>query len=389
MATDERLEEFGGRHVPEPLEEPLAELAAGFEAAIESDEFWAEFEHLLEHYGGRPTPVFRADTLSERYDADIYFKHEDLLHGGAHKLNNTLGQGLLAKRAGKERLIAETGAGQHGTATAMVGALLDLDTTVYMGRQDIQRQEMNVFRMRLLGAEVEQVTRGNEGLAEAVDAALEDLVANTEETHYLVGSAVGPDPFPRMVREFQSVIGREARDQIQELHGDLPDACVACVGGGSNSLGLFTAFRDDDVAFYGAEPGGKGVDSGQHSAPLSASDEVEIFQGMRTKVIDADTENHSISAGLDYPSVGPEHAAMQASGRAEYRAVTDEEAMAAFRELSESEGIIPAFEPSHAIALALELAESGEHDSLLINLCGRGDKDMRTAAEQFDLTPSS
>jgi tryptophan synthase beta chain len=389
MATEGRFEEFGGRHVPEPLEEPLAELAAGFEAAIESEAFWDEFEHLLAHYGGRPTPVFHAETLSERYDTEIYLKHEDLLHGGAHKLNNTLGQGLLAKRAGKNRLIAETGAGQHGAATAMVGALLDLDTTVYMGRQDIQRQEMNVFRMRLLGAEVEQVTRGREGLAEAVDAALGDLVENTEDTHYLVGSAVGPDPFPRMVREFQSVIGREARDQIQELHGDLPDACVACVGGGSNSIGLFHAFRDDDVEFYGAEPGGKGVDSGQHSAPLSASEDVEVFQGMRTKVIDEDTENHSISAGLDYPSVGPEHAAMQASGRAEYRAVTDEEAMAAFRELSESEGIIPAFEPSHAIALAIELAESGEHDSLLINLCGRGDKDMRTAAEQFDLTPSS
>ena len=389
MATEGQFEEFGGRHVPEPLEEPLAELAAGFEAAIESEAFWDEFEHLLAHYGGRPTPVFHAETLSERYDTEIYLKHEDLLHGGAHKLNNTLGQGLLAKRAGKNRLIAETGAGQHGAATAMVGALLDLDTTVYMGRQDIQRQEMNVFRMRLLGAEVEQVTRGREGLAEAVDAALGDLVENTEDTHYLVGSAVGPDPFPRMVREFQSVIGREARDQIQELHGDLPDACVACVGGGSNSIGLFHAFREDDVAFYGAEPGGKGVDSGQHSAPLSASEDVEVFQGMRTKVIDEDTENHSISAGLDYPSVGPEHAAMQASGRAEYRAVTDEEAMAAFRELSESEGIIPAFEPSHAIALAIELAESGEHDSLLVNLCGRGDKDMRTAAEQFDLTPSS
>ena len=389
MATEGRFEEFGGRHVPEPLEEPLAELAAGFEAAIESEAFWDELEHLLAHYGGRPTPVFHAETLSERYDTEIYLKHEDLLHGGAHKLNNTLGQGLLAKRAGKNRLIAETGAGQHGAATAMVGALLDLDTTVYMGRQDIQRQEMNVFRMRLLGAEVEQVTRGKEGLAEAVDAALGDLVENTEDTHYLVGSAVGPDPFPRMVREFQSVIGREARDQIQELHGDLPDACVACVGGGSNSIGLFHAFRDDDVAFYGAEPGGKGVDSGHHSAPLSASEDVEVFQGMRTKVIDEDTENHSISAGLDYPSVGPEHAAMQASGRAEYRAVTDEEAMAAFRELSESEGIIPAFEPSHAIALAIELAESGEHDSLLVNLCGRGDKDMRTAAEQFDLTPSS
>ena len=388
MATEGTFDGFGGRHVPEPLEEPLAELAAGFEAAIDSEEFWAEFEHLLEHYGGRPTPVFHAETLSERYGADIYLKHEDLLHGGAHKLNNTLGQGLLAKRAGKERLIAETGAGQHGTATAMVGALLDLDTTIYMGRQDIQRQEMNVFRMRLLGAEVEQVTRGNEGLAEAVDAALEDLVANTRETHYLVGSAVGPDPFPRMVREFQSVIGREAREQIQALHGDLPDACVACVGGGSNSIGLFHAFRDDDVAFYGAEPGGKGVDSGRHSAPLSTTDETAVFQGMRTKVIDENTENHSISAGLDYPSVGPEHAAMQAAGRAEYRAVTDEEALAAFRELSESEGIIPAFEPSHAIALALRLAEDGAHDTILVNLCGRGDKDMRTAAEQFDLSPS-
>jgi tryptophan synthase beta chain len=389
MASDGTFEEYGGRHVPEKLEEPLAQLAAGFEEAIESEEFWDRYEYLLEHYAGRPTPVFHAENLSERYDTAIYLKHEDLLHGGAHKLNNTLGQGLLAKQAGKERLIAETGAGQHGTATAMVGALLDIDTTVYMGRKDIQRQEMNVFRMRLLGAEVRSVTRGNEGLAEAVDAALEDLVENTESTHYLVGSAVGPDPFPRMVREFQSVIGREAREQVQELHGDLPDACVAAVGGGSNSIGLFHAFRDDDeVELYGAEPGGKGLDSGQHSAPLSASDEVEIFQGMRTKVIDDDTENHSISAGLDYPGVGPEHVALQEAGRAEYRAVTDEEALAAFRELAETEGIIPAFEPSHAIALALDLAESGEHDSLLINLCGRGDKDMRSAAEHFDLTPS-
>ncbi len=389
MASDQSFDEFGGRHVPEPLEEPLAQLATGFEEAIESPQFQERYEQLLAQYGGRPTPIFHAETLSERYDANIYFKHEDLLHGGAHKLNNTLGQGLLAKQAGKSRIIAETGAGQHGAATAMVGALLDLDTTVYMGRNDIQRQEMNVFRMRLLGAEVREVTRGNEGLAEAVDAALADLVENTEETHYLVGSAVGPDPFPRIVREFQSVIGREARDQIQEIHGDLPDACVACVGGGSNSIGLFSAFKDDEeVALYGAEPGGKGVDSGRHSAPLSASDEVEIFQGMRTKVIDDTTENHSVSAGLDYPSVGPEHAAMQASGRAQYRAITDEEALAAFREFSETEGIIPAFEPSHAIALAIELAETGEHDTILVNLCGRGDKDMRTAAEHFDLTPS-
>ena len=388
MAPDGTFDGFGGRHVPEPLEEPLSELAAGFDEAVDSEAFWEEFEYLLKHYGGRPTPVFHARTLSERYGTEIYLKHEDLLHGGAHKLNNALGQGLLAKQAGKDRLIAETGAGQHGTATAMVGALLDLETVIYMGRRDIQRQEMNVFRMRLMGAEVQSVTRGNEGLAEAVDAALEDHVANTEETHYLVGSAVGPDPFPRMVREFQSVIGKEAHEQVQALHGELPDACVAAVGGGSNAIGLFHAFRDDEVALYGAEPGGKGLDSGRHSAPLSSSDDVEVFQGMKTKVIDSNTENHSISAGLDYPAVGPEHAALEASGRAEYRAVTDDEALAAFRELAESEGIIPAFEPSHAIALALTLAEEGEHDSILINLCGRGDKDMQTAAEHFDLAPS-
>jgi tryptophan synthase beta chain len=332
--------------------------------------------------------VFYAETLSERYGADIYFKHEDLLHGGAHKLNNTLGQALLAKRQGKDRLIAETGAGQHGTATAMVGALLNLPVTVYMGRKDIQRQEMNVFRMRLMGADVEAVTRGNEGLAEAVDAALEDYAGSFEDTHYLVGSAVGPDPFPRMVREFQSVIGREAREQMQELHGDLPDACVACVGGGSNAIGLFHAFKQDDVAFYGAEPAGKGLDSGHHSAPLSASkqEEPQIFQGMKTRVIDEDTENHSVSAGLDYPAVGPEHAALQSLGRAEYHGITDDEALSAFRELSETEGIIPALEPSHAIALAIKLAEADRHDTLLVNLCGRGDKDMQTAAELLDLS---
>jgi len=386
MSPKGEFEGYGGRHVPEPLEEPLAQLAAGFEEAIESEEFRERLDYLLEHFGGRPTPVFHAETLSERYDANIYFKHEDLLHGGAHKLNNTLGQALLAKQAGKERLIAETGAGQHGTASAMVGALLNLDTTVYMGRKDMNRQEMNVFRMRLMGADVEEVTRGNEGLAEAVDAALEDLVENTEETHYLVGSAVGPDPFPRMVREFQSVIGREAREQIQELHGDLPDACVACVGGGSNAIGLFHAFKDDDVMFYGAEPGGKS--DTEHSAPLSKSkkDDPEVFQGMKTHVIDDDTENHSVSAGLDYPAVGPEHAAMQELGRAEYHGIPDEEALEAFRELSRAEGIIPALEPAHAIALAKKLAAEDRHDTLLVNLCGRGDKDMQTAAEKFDLS---
>jgi len=382
------FEQYGGRHVPEPLEEPLAQLAAAFEEVVPSEEFQERYQYLLKHYAGRPTPVYHAETLSERWGTNIYFKHEDLLHGGAHKLNNTLGQGLLAKKAGKERLIAETGAGQHGTATAMVGALLDMPTKVYMGRRDVNRQEMNVFRMRLLGAEVEEVTRGNEGLAEAVDAALEDFAGNMEGTHYLVGSAVGPDPFPRMVREFQSVIGREAREQVQELHGDLPDACVACVGGGSNAIGLFHAFKDDDVMFYGAEPGGKG--DRQHSAPLSKTEqeEPEVFQGMKTKVIGEDTTNHSVSAGLDYPAVGPEHAALQELGRAEYHAITDEEALDAFRELSEAEGIIPALEPAHAIALAKKLAREDRHETLLVNLCGRGDKDMQTAAEKFDLGPS-
>ena len=386
MATPGEFGEFGGRHVPEPLEEPLAELAAAYEEAIETEAFMDELRYLMKHFGGRPTPVFHAETLSERYGAEIYLKHEDLLHGGAHKLNNTLGQGLLAKRAGKDRLIAETGAGQHGTATAMVGALLDLDTTVYMGRHDMQRQEMNVFRMRLMGADVEPVDRGNEGLAEAVDAALEDFVENVDSTHYLVGSVVGPDPFPRMVREFQSVIGREAREQIRELHGELPDACVACVGGGSNSIGLWHAFKDDDVMFYGAEPGG--TDETNHSAPLSRTkqEEPRVFQGMKTKTIGEETENHSISAGLDYPAIGPEHAALQEMGRAEYHAISDDEALAAFRELSEVEGIIPALEPAHALALAAKLAEEDRHDTLLVNLCGRGDKDMRTAAEQFDLS---
>ncbi|PSQ20536.1 tryptophan synthase subunit beta [Halobacteriales archaeon QS_8_65_32] len=380
--------EYGGRHVPEPLQEPLGELADAFDEAIRDEQFRADFEYLLEHFGGRPTPVFHAESLSDRYGAEIYLKHEDLLHGGAHKLNNTLGQALLAKREGKDRLIAETGAGQHGTATAMVGALLDMPTQVYMGTKDIGRQEMNVFRMRLMGAEVTEVSWENAGLAEAVDAALEDFATSHEDTHYLVGSAVGPDPFPRMVREFQSVIGREAREQIQEMYGGLPDACVACVGGGSNAIGLFHAFADDDVAFYGAEPGGEGTGSGRHSAPLSgdgsADSEPQVFHGMATKVIDESTENHSVSAGLDYPAVGPEHAAMAELGRAQYHAITDDEALAAFRELAESEGIIPALEPSHAIALAKQLAD--DHDCLLVNLCGRGDKDMATAAELFDLS---
>ena len=375
--------EYGGRHVPEPLEEPLERLANAYDEIGRGEEFQAEFRDHLGAYAGRPTPLYYAGNLSDRYGADIFLKREDLLHGGAHKINNCLGQALLAKKAGRERLIAETGAGQHGTATAMVGALFGLDTEIYMGKKDVERQRMNVFRMRLMGADVTEVTRGGQGLADAVDAALEDLVENVDHTHYLVGSVVGPDPFPRMVRDFQSVIGEEAREQFIERTGELPDAAVACVGGGSNAMGLFHAFRDDDVAFYGAEGGGEGADSTRHAAPLATGTD-EVIHGMKTRVIDEDVEVHSVSAGLDYPGVGPEHAMFREVGRCEYTGVTDEEALAAFRELSETEGIIPALETSHAVARAIQLAEEGAHETILVNLSGRGDKDMETAAEKFE-----
>jgi tryptophan synthase beta chain len=383
--SDGQFEGYGGRHVPEPLEEPLEQLANAYDEIKETEAFQTQLDDLQRDFAGRPTPLYHADSLSDRWGAEIYFKREDLLHGGAHKLNNTLGQALLAKQAGKERLIAETGAGQHGTATAMVGALLDLDTEIYMGKKDVQRQRMNVFRMRLMGAEVNEVTQGEEGLADAVDAALEDFAHNVEDTHYLVGSVVGPDPFPRMVRDFQSVIGEEAREQFRERTGTLPDAAVACVGGGSNAMGLFHAFRDDDVAFYGGEGGGKGADSDKHAAPLSAGEE-KVLHGMKTRVIDDDVDVHSVSAGLDYPGVGPEHAMFREVGRCEYRDITDDEALDAFRELSESEGIIPALETAHGIALAKQVAAEDEHETILVNLSGRGDKDMDTAAEKFDLS---
>ncbi|SFG48156.1 tryptophan synthase beta chain [Halopelagius inordinatus] len=383
--TDGDFEGYGGRHVPDALEDALERLANGYDEISNTDEFRTDLRELLETFAGRPTALYYARNLSDRYGADIYLKREDLLHGGAHKINNALGQALLAKKAGRERLIAETGAGQHGTATAMVGALLNLDTEIYMGKKDVRRQQMNVFRMRLMGAEVNEVTRGGVGLADAVDAALEDFARNIDDTHYLVGSVVGPDPFPRMVRDFQSVIGREARDQFLDRTGELPDAAVACVGGGSNAIGLFHAFRDDDsVEFYGAEGGGEGSDSKRHAAPLAEGRD-DVIHGMRTRVIDDDVAVHSVSAGLDYPGVGPEHAMFRAIGRAEYTGVTDDEALAAFRELSETEGIIPALESSHAVARAIELAESGDHDTILVNLSGRGDKDMETAAEKFDL----
>ena len=365
-------ETFGGRHVPPALEEPLAELSQVYEEIVLSREFQRSFRAVLNEYAGRPTPVTHAETLSAHAGADIFLKREDLLHGGAHKLNNTIGQALLAKRAGKTRLIAETGAGQHGVATAMAGAFVDIPVEIYMGKKDADRQRMNVNRMELLGAEINEVERGNQDLATAVDVALEDFVENLEDTHYLIGSVVGPEPFPRLVREFQSVIGEEARRQMQEDHGGLPDAAVACVGGGSNAIGLFHAFKDDPVDLFGAEGGGE--DDERHAAPLSSHGPAQVLHGMRTRTIGDDVEVHSVAAGLDYPGVGPEHAILDELGRAEYAAVRDADAVAAFRELSETEGIIPAVESAHAVALAVDLAD--EYDRILINLSGRGDKDV-------------
>lgn len=378
--------DFGGRTVPEPLENALEQLRTEFESLKDDAAFQEQFQDLLETYVGRPSPLYYAKNLSSAYGADIYLKREDLNHGGAHKINNCLGQGLLAEFTGKNRLIAETGAGQHGVATAMVGALLNLETEIYMGAKDAKRQSMNVARMRLLGATVTEVTQGDAGLADAVDVALEDFARNIDTTHYLVGSAVGPDPYPRMVKEFQSVIGTEAREQIRDQTGALPDACVACVGGGSNAIGLFSAFDDDAVEFYGAEGAGDGVNSDQHAAPLSSDGDVTQLHGMTTKVISDDVEVHSVSPGLDYPGVGPEHAALQELGRAEYHGITDEEALHAFQELSELEGIIPALESSHGVALAKQLAEDNNNlDTILINLSGRGDKDMDIAIQELSL----
>jgi len=379
-----RFGDYGGRYVPPPLEQSLEQLSQNFEQVARTDSFRKRLESLLSVYAGRPTPLYHAKRLSGKYGAEIYLKREDLLHGGAHKINNTLGQALLAKKTGKERLIAETGAGQHGVATAMVGALFDLETEIYMGEKDVKRQEMNVFRMRLLGAKVNSVSQGKAGLSDAIDLALKDFANNLDTTHYLVGSVVGPDPYPRMVREFQSVIGKEAKEQIQEQTGKLPDAAVACVGGGSNAIGLFHAFKDQDVDFYGAEGGGKGVESKKHAAPLAKGGD-GVLHGMRTRVIDEEVEVHSVASGLDYPGVGPEHALLRELGTCNYVGVEDQDALSAFKELSELEGVIPALESSHALALAKEVASDYQGQTIVVNLSGRGDKDMTSAANTFGL----
>lgn len=383
--------DYGGRFMPEALIAAQDELAAEYEKAQQDPEFLAELDDLLRNYAGRPSLLTEAKRFSEHAGgARILLKREDLNHTGSHKINNVLGQALLVKRMGKRRVIAETGAGQHGVATATACALLDLECVIYMGKVDTERQALNVARMRLLGAEVIPVDNGSATLKDAINEALRDWVTNVETTHYLLGTAAGAHPFPVMVRNFHRVIGDEARRQVLELTGRLPDAVAACVGGGSNAIGIFHGFIDDpEVRLFGFEPGGHGIDSGEHGATLTAGT-LGTLHGARSYLLqDEDgqiTEAYSISAGLDYPGVGPEHSYLKDIGRAEYRAVTDDEAMQAFRLLSRTEGIIPAIESAHALAGAIQLGkELGPEAIILVSLSGRGDKDMDTAAKYFGL----
>ncbi len=378
---------YGGRFVAETLMEPLRELTQAYAEYRNDASFRAELEADLAHYVGRPSPLYHAQRLSNQLQgAQIFLKREDLNHTGAHKVNNTVGQVLLAKRMGKTRIIAETGAGQHGVATATVAARLGLECVVYMGSEDIQRQAPNVFRMRLLGATVVPVTSGSRTLKDALNEAMRDWVTNVDNTFYIIGTVAGPHPYPAMVRDFQAVIGREAREQILTMTGKLPDALVACVGGGSNAIGLFHPFLEDaDVDLFGVEAAGHGLDSGKHSAPLCAG-KPGVLHGNRTYLIEDEDgqiiETHSISAGLDYPGVGPEHAWLKDSGRAQYVSVTDDEALSAFHRLTRIEGIIPALESSHAIAYTLKLAPTlAKSSSIIVNLSGRGDKDINTVAK--------
>jgi len=376
-----RFGKYGGMYVPETLMYPLQQLAEAYEAAKSDKSFQAQLDKLLRDYAGRPTPLYFAERLSEKVGAKVYLKREDLCHTGAHKINNTLGQALLAKRMGKKRLIAETGAGQHGVATATAAALLGLQCDIYMGEEDMKRQALNVFRMRLLGARVIPVLSGSRTLKDAINEAMRDWVTNVHDTHYVIGSVVGPHPYPMIVRDFQSVIGKEARKQILAVEGRLPDYVIACVGGGSNSIGIFYPFiPDEDVKLIGVEAAGKGLDSGMHAATLVAGSEGVLHGAFSFVLQDMHGQirtTHSISAGLDYPGVGPEHAYLKAVGRASYVAVTDEEALNAFKLLAETEGILPALEPAHAIAYLTKLSRSLKGDEVIIVcLSGRGDKDV-------------
>jgi tryptophan synthase beta chain len=395
------FDRFGGRFVPEALYAALLQLEREFAAAMADPAFTAELAALLADYTGRPSPITEARRFAEHaagpapdVTPTVVLKREDLNHTGSHKINNVLGQALLTRRMGKSRVIAETGAGQHGVATATAAALFGLDCTVYMGRVDTERQALNVARMRLLGAEVVAVESGTQTLKDAMNEAMRDWVASVEDTHYLIGTVAGPHPFPMLVREFQRVISTEARAQLLARYGRLPDAVAACVGGGSNALGIFADFLDDDVELHGFEAGGDGVQTGRHAATISAGS-VGVLHGMRTFVLqDEDgqtSDSHSISAGLDYPGVGPEHSWLAEVGRARYSPVTDAEAMEAFRLLARTEGIVPAIESAHALAGALTLGAGlparadGQPPLILVSLSGRGDKDVDTAIKWFDL----
>jgi tryptophan synthase beta chain len=391
MADDKHFGDYGGRFVPEALMAALDELDAAFQSALIDPEFTTELERLQRTVTGRPSPLTDARRFSEVCGgARVLLKREDLNHTGSHKINNVLGQALLTQRMGKKRVIAETGAGQHGVATATAAAMMGLDCTIYMGEEDTRRQALNVVRMRLLGAEVIPVTAGSKTLKDAINEAMRDWVSTVDRTHYLLGTVTGPAPFPRIVRQFQSVIGVEARAQVLELTGRLPDVAMACVGGGSNAIGLFSGFLEDEsVRLVGCEAGGEGVETGRHAARFSGG-APGVLHGARTYVMQDEwgqtVPSHSISAGLDYPGVGPEHAFLHDSGRATYIPINDDEAMAAFEILCQTEGIIPAIETAHAIAGAIRVGrELGPEGIIVINLSGRGDKDVATAARWFGL----
>lgn len=388
--TDNRYYgEFGGQYVSESLMNTLDQLEKAFEEAIKDEEFIKEYNYYLKEYVGRETPLYYAERLSEKYGAKIYLKREDLNHTGAHKINNVIGQILLAKRMGKTKVIAETGAGQHGVATATGAALFNMECTVFMGAEDIERQKLNVFRMEMLGAKVEPVTTGSSTLKDATNQAIRTWAERAEDTFYIIGSAVGPHPYPKMVKEFQRVISKEARAQILEKEGKLPDAVVACVGGGSNSIGMFADFIDDkDVDLIGVEAGGLGISTGKHASAM-AMGQVGVLHGMKSYLLQDENGNiqlaHSISAGLDYPGVGPEHAYLRDSGRAQYVSVTDKECMDALMELCKIEGIIPAIESAHALAHVIKMAQ-GDYKGKTIIMClsGRGDKDVNTVAKYLN-----
>lgn len=383
------FDQFGGRYVSETLMPLVLEVEQAYAQLREDAAFQAEFNHYATHYVGRPSPLFYAQRLSEHLDgASIYFKRDELNHTGAHKINNCIGQILLARHMGKTRIIAETGAGQHGVATATVCALFGMDCIIYMGATDTKRQQPNVFRMKLLGAEVRPVAHGNGTLKDAMNEALRDWVANVDDTYYLIGTAAGPHPYPMMVRDFQSVIGHELREQAQVQIGRLPDTLIACIGGGSNALGLFHPFLDDkQVRCIGVEAAGDGLETGRHAASLSKG-RAGILHGNKTYLLQDEagqiTETHSISAGLDYPGIGPEHAYLREQARVDYVAVTDDEALEAFQLCARKEGIIPALEPSHALAHICKIApDYGRDHVMVMNLCGRGDKDLTTVAEHL------